>query len=163
MEKYFRTEQGKLVDILDYSVEQVSKNPHVKIYIGCDSQVDGPKVKYTVCIVYRVGLRGAHYIYRDILKERPPRSVPKEIQIMARLNDEIYITMEVVQFLLDNTSIKIEAVEFDFNEEEEHFSNKATNMATGWAKGLGLSTSIKPDELIACKAADHLCRRGMRR
>lgn len=158
MEKYFRTEEGKLVDILDYSIEQVSKNPHVKIYIGCDSQVDGPKVKHTICIVYRVGARGAHYVYRNILSDRPPRGVPKEIQVAQRLNEEVFYTMEVVQFLLDNTSIKIEAVEFDFNEEEEHLSNKMTGMATGWAKGLGLNARIKPEELLACKAADHICR-----
>ena len=159
MEKYFRTQQGKLVDILDYSVEQVSKNPHTKIYVGTDSQVYGADIKYTVCIVYRVGSRGAHYIYRNIIKDRPPRDVPKEMQVGLRLNDEVYITMEVVQHILDNTSIKIEAVEFDFNDEEEHLSNKATSMATGWTKGLGLVPHIKPEELLACKAADHICRR----
>ncbi len=159
MEKYFRTEQGKLVDILEYSVDQVSKNPHTKIYIGTDSQVYGPEIKYTICIVYRVGLRGAHYIYKNVLKNRPPREVPKEVQVTNRLNEEVYLTMEVVQFLLDNTSIKIEAVEFDFNDEEEHLSNKIINMATGWNKGLGVSPRVKPGEMIACKAADHICRR----
>lgn len=159
MEKYFRTEEGKLVDILDYSINQVSKNPHVKIYIGCDSQANGPDIRYTICIVYRVGVNGAHYIYRNIKKERPPKEVSKEIQVSMRLNEEVYFTMEVVQHLLDNTSIKIEAVEFDFNDEEQYLSNKLTSMATGWAKGLGLSTRIKPEELIACKAADHICRR----
>lgn len=160
MDKYFRTEEGKLVDILDYSIEQVSKNPHTHIHIGCDSQVYGPIIWYTVCIVYRVGQRGAHYIYKRIKKQRPPRDVPEENQILERLSDEVYMTMEVVQHLLDNTSLKIEAVEFDFNNEKEHISNRITSMATGWARGLGLSARIKPDEMIACKAADHICRRS---
>lgn len=159
MEKYFRTEQGKLVDILDYTVEQVSRNPHTKIYIGTDSQVYGPKIKHTICIVYRVGLRGAHYIYRNIEKERPPRGVPEEQQVIERLTDEVFLTMEVVQYLLDNASIKIEAVEFDFNNEKEHLSNKVTSMATGWARGVGITPHIKPNEMIATKAADHICRR----
>ena len=68
------------------------------------------------------------------------------------------MTMELAQFLIDNTSIKIHAVEFDFNEEECHFSNKLLNLATGWARGLGLNTRSKPDELIACRAGDHYCR-----
>lgn len=160
MDKYFRTESGKLVDILDYSIEQVSKNSSVKIHIGTDSQVYGPVIWYTICIVYRYGQRGAHFIYKRIKKPRPPRTVDEETQIIQRLSEEVYMTMEVVQHLLENSSLKIEAVEFDFNNEKDYISNKITSMATGWAKGLGLNARIKPDEMIACKAADHICRRS---
>lgn len=158
MEKYFRTEQGKLVDIIDYAGEQIAKNPDVKIYIGCDSQVFGPKIKYVISIVFRVGVKGGHCIYRKINSDRPPRDVPKEEQVFTRLSEEVYMTMELAQYFIDNSSIKLHAVEFDFNEEEIHLSNKLIGMATGWAKGLGLSTRVKPDELIACKYSDHICR-----
>lgn len=159
MDKYFRTENGKLVDILDYTIEMVSRYPDIKIYIGTDSQVEGHTIKYVPCIVYRKGNNGGHYIYKKIKKERPPKSVSKDEQIHNRLNEEVYMTMEIAQYLIDNISIKIESVEFDFNNEPEHVSNKIINMATGWAKGLNLNPRVKPDELIACRAADHICRR----
>lgn len=159
MEKYFRTEEGKLVDILDYTIDQVKKNSDVKIYIGTDSQVKGSIIEFVPCIVYRVGNRGGHYLFRKIKKPRPARSVGKDEQVNLRLTEEVYMTMEVAQFLTENSSIKIEAVEFDFNHEPDHISNRITGMATGWARGLGLKPRIKPEELIACRASDHLCRR----
>ncbi|XAI97425.1 hypothetical protein [Leptolyngbya phage Lbo-JY46] len=158
MDKYFRTEAGKNLDVLQYIADQVSKNPNVQIHIGCDSQVFGAKIKFVICVVFRVGIRGGHVVYKKIVKERPPKDVPQDTQIYNRLLEEVYMTMELAQFLLDNTSIKIHAVEFDFNEEDCHFSNKLLNLATGWAMGLGFSTKSKPDELLACKAADHYCR-----
>lgn len=159
MNKFFKTEEGKTVDIILYTVEQIRKNPSVKIHIGTDSQVKGKVIHFVPCIVYRSGNRGAHYIYKIIENKRPPRSVPKLDQINMRLSEEVYMTMELAEYLTSNTSIKIDAVEFDFNNEPEYISNKLTNMATGWAKGLGFKTMIKPEQLIACKAADHICRR----
>jgi predicted RNase H-related nuclease YkuK (DUF458 family) len=159
MEKYFRTEQGKLVDILDYTIQRLSKDPDVKIHIGTDSQVKGGEIHYVICIVYRVGKKGAHFIYKKIKKDRPPKTVSQDEQVNMRLNEEVYMTMEIAQFLQSNTSIHIESVEFDFNFEPEHISNRLTSMATGWAKGVGFNAKIKPDELIACRAADHICRK----
>lgn len=158
MDKYFRTEQGKLVDIIDYTASQIKNNPSVKIHIGCDSQVFGPKIQWALVIVYRNGTNGGHYIYKRTITERPPRGVKKEIQVEKRLTEEVYLTMELAQYFYDNSSVKLEAVEFDFNEEAQYLSNKLTGLATGWAKGLGLNARIKPDELLACRAANHLCR-----
>lgn len=158
MEKYFRTEQGKLVDTIDYSLEQMKKNPNVKIHVACDSQVFGSKIKFVVVIVYRDGIRGAHCLHKLIKKERPPRSVPKEQQVLARLQEEVYLTMELAEYITNNTSIRLNAVEFDFNDQVIHMSNKLTSMALGWAKGMGFNAIIKPNELIACKYADHLAR-----
>lgn len=159
MEKYFKTEEGKLVDILDYSVEQIAKNPNVKIHIGTDSQVKGKTIFFVPCIVYRVGTRGAHFIFKRIEKKRPPKSVSKEDQVNQRLTEEIYMTMEIASYLTDNSAVKIDTVEFDFNDQPEHISNKLTSLATGWAKGLGFNTKIKPEQLIACRASDHLCKK----
>jgi predicted RNase H-related nuclease YkuK (DUF458 family) len=158
MDKYFRTSDGKIVDILDYSVIQLQKNPNTRIFIGCDSQVFGPEIKYVLCIVYRSENRGGHYIYKTIKKNRPPRSVPENIQVEQRLSEEVYMTMELATYIKMNSSIELECVEFDFNEEESHLSNKLIGMSTGWARGMGFKTRIKPEELIACKAADHICR-----
>lgn len=158
MDRYFRKEDGKLVDILDYTLEQIAKASDTKVYIGCDSQVFGPTIKFVISIVYRTGVKGGHCIYKIIKKDRPPKGVPKETQVHERLMEEVYMTMELAQFFIDNSSIKLHAVEFDFNEEEIHLSNKLLNLATGWAKGLNLPARTKPEELIACKYSDHICR-----
>lgn len=157
MDKYFRTESGKKVDIIDYAVEQLKIDPNVKIHIGCDSQVYGSYIYYAVAIVFRKIGKGGHYIFKKIKKERPPKSVDKLEQVQLRLTEEVFMTMELVQFFQENSSLKIEAVEFDFNEDEIHLSNKLTNMAVGWAKGLGFKAMIKPEDLVACKAAHHIC------
>jgi predicted RNase H-related nuclease YkuK (DUF458 family) len=158
MDRYFRTEKGKLVDIIDYSAEQIRINPQVKIIVGCDSQVHGSKITYVMCIIFRHGTTGAHGIHKRFKEDRPPKSVNKSQQILERLSNEVYKTMELAQYISENSSIKIDAVEFDFNEEELHISNKLISMATGWAKGLGYNVRVKPEELLACKYADHLCR-----
>lgn len=158
MDKYFKTEKGKIVDVIEYSVLQLSKEPNTHIHIATDSQVHGPKITYVISIVYRFGLKGAHCIHKRIKEDRPPKSVPQTEQVLERLTNEVYKTMELAQYISDNSSIKIYAVEFDFNEEEIHLSNKLIAMATGWAKGLGYNVRVKPEELLACKYADHLCR-----
>jgi predicted RNase H-related nuclease YkuK (DUF458 family) len=158
MDKYFKTETGKIVDIIEYTAQQIKDNPSVKIYIGADSQVYGPKIKFILAIVYRVGNRGGHCIHKLIKTERPPKGIPDEIQVNNRLTEEVYLTMELAQYFIDNSSFKLEAVEFDFNQEESYLSNKLINLSTGWAKGLGFKARTKPDELIACKYADHLVR-----
>lgn len=158
MERYFRTEKGQLVDIIDYAANQIKLNPTTKIIIGCDSQVHGPKITYVLCIIFRFGANGAHGIHKRIKEDRPPKNVPQGEQVLERLSNEVYKTMELAQYISDNSSIKIHAVEFDFNEEEIHMSNKLIAMATGWAKGLGYNVRVKPEELLACKYADYLCR-----
>lgn len=157
MDRYFRTETGKLVDIIDYAAEQIKLNPHVHVHIGTDSQVHGGKIVFVSSIIFRHGTNGAHGIYKKIEEIRPPKSVPQTEQVLERLTTEVYKTMELAQYISDNSSIKIHAVEFDFNEEEIHMSNKLIAMATGWAKGLGYNVRTKPEELLACRYCDHLC------
>ena len=158
MDKYFRKEDGKIIDVIDYTGEQIAKNSDVKVCIGCDSQVFGPKIYFVISVVYRIGTTGGHCVYKKIKKERPSKSVPKEVQVHERLMEEVYMTMELAQLFIDNSSIKLHSVEFDFNDEEIHLSNKLLNLAKGWAKGLGLPARTKPDELIACRYSDHICR-----
>lgn len=159
MDKYFKTEDGKIVDIIKYSTEVLSKYPNAKIHIGSDSQVFGPVIYFTSCIVFRYGTNGAHCIYKQIKKDRPPRSMDMNSQVQQRLLDEVYLTMELVSLITENTSLKIEAVEFDFNDEEMFISNKLINLATGWVKGLNLTPLTKSDYLLACKYADHKCKK----
>ena len=151
MERYFKTEQGELVNLIQHTVEQIEKYPDLKIYIATDSQNYGYKSVYVTAIVYRYGLRGAHYVYR---KER----IPRIKDIFQRLWKEAEYTIEIAEFLKENMPIQIEALEFDFNNKIVTKSTPLVKAIRGWAESLGIKTSMKPDEMIAAKAADHLCR-----
>lgn len=151
MNRLFKTEDGKSIDLIQHTVEQIEEHPNLKIYIATDSQNYGHKSVYVTAIVYRYGLRGAHYIYR---KDRLPR-----IQdVFNRLWKEAEFTIEAAEYLKENSPIQIEALEFDFNNRVITKSTPLVKAIKGWAESLGVRACMKPDEMIAAKAADHLCR-----
>lgn len=152
MERYFKTESKELVNVIEHTVEQIQQYPDLKIYIATDSQNYGHTSVYVTVIVYRYGLRGAHYIYR---KERIRPSIR---DIFQRLWKEAELTIDIAQFLLDNMPIQIEALEFDFNGRIVTKSSPLVKSIKGWAESLGVKAHMKPDDMIASKAADHLCR-----
>jgi predicted RNase H-related nuclease YkuK (DUF458 family) len=151
MERYFKTEEGKLVNLIEHTIEQIEKRPDLKIYIATDSQNYGYKSVYVTAIVYRYGIRGAHYIYH---KQR----IPRIQDIFSRLWKEAEFTIETATFLKENMPIQIEALEFDFNNKQITKSTPLVKSIKGWAESLGIKANMKPDEMIAAKAADHLCR-----
>jgi predicted RNase H-related nuclease YkuK (DUF458 family) len=63
MEKYFKTEQGLTVNIVEHTLQELEKWPNLVIRIGTDSQNYSSITRYVTTIVYRYGNRGAHYIF----------------------------------------------------------------------------------------------------
>lgn len=151
MDKYFRMEDGKLINLVDHVVEQVKANPGVKIYIATDSQNYGGKTVYAVAVVFRYGTRGAHFVYK---KER----VPRVRDNFSRLWREAEYTIETAELIKAEVSVNIEALEFDYNNKKITKSTNLIPSILGWAKSLGYNPLVKPDEMIAAKAADHVCR-----
>lgn len=151
MNNYFQTEEGKLINLTDHIVEQVKEHPDVKIHISTDSQNYGGKTVYAIAVVFRYGLRGAHYVYR---RER----IPRVRDNFSRLWKEAEYTIETAEFITTNTAVKIEALEFDYNNKKVTKSTNLIGSVTGWAKSMGYNALVKPDDMIAAKAADHVCR-----
>lgn len=154
MEKYFRTEQGEIVNVIEHTLEQLSKWPNMKIYIATDSQDQGQNSKYATVVVYRYGKRGAHFIY---YKETVPRK-----DMYTRLYEEATRTIEAAQLIDSEIPISFEALEFDYNTIPRWASNKLISSIGGWVKGLNYKAVFKNtsnDIMIAAKAADHVCRR----
>lgn len=146
----FRTEKGERVDLIEYTRERLKENPDLRIYIGSDSQIFKKNTRFVTCICFRNDNKGAHYIY---CKEKTDR-----ISVSyTRLYNEGLKTMEALS-LFDGTDIKIEAVEFDYNDVKETISTKLVNDFKGWAEALGHKAIFKGGDMVACKAADHLCR-----
>lgn len=149
--KYFRTEENDLVDILEHSIEQVKLFPDLKIHIATDSQNYGAKTVYATVVVFRYGLRGAHYIYNKV-------KLPRIKDTFTRLYKEGEFTIECAEYIQNNTALRVAAVEFDYNNKKKTASSSLVPVLIGWASSLGYNALAKPDELIAAKAADHLCR-----
>lgn len=149
--KYFQTEEGKLINLHEHILEQIKENPETKIYISTDSQNYGAKTVYAIAVVFRYGLRGAHYVYR---RERLPRIRDN----FSRLWKEAEYTIETGEYITKNLPVKIEALEFDYNNKKITKSTNLVQSVIGWATSLGYRALAKPDEMIAAKAADHVCR-----
>jgi len=151
MDKYFRSESGDLVNIIDHCLEQIRTYPNLQVYIATDSQNYGSKSVYVTAVVFSYGLRGAHYVYK---KER----IPRINNIFNRLFKEAEFTIEAAELITSEIPVAIEALEFDFNNKKVTKSTNLVASTVGWAQSLGYKARVKPDEMIAAKAADHLCR-----
>lgn len=152
MEKYFRTKQGNKVDIVEHTLEQLKLWPHLKMYVGTDSQDDGPETTYATAIVYRYGQRGAHVIFLI-------ENVTKIKNIFTRLYNEGTRTIEVARMIQEEIpAIKFEALEFDYADIEKTESTPVVAALRGWVQGLGFNYSFKSGEQLATKAADHIAR-----
>lgn len=149
MEKYFKTEEGELVNIIEHTLEQLKKWPDLTIRIGTDSQNYSGITRYVTTIVYRYGNRGAHYIY---YKEQVPR-IRSE---WNRLYEEGLRTIEAAELLKESSAICIQALEFDYNDHKKTLSSQLVQTFKNWG---GFNAAFKSGEMLACKAADHICRR----
>jgi len=155
--KLFKTKQNKAVNSVRYSFKILKEYPGCKVYVGSDSQKVRGGVSFATVIAYRYGTRGCHFIYRkDHIRFKqlfPKRKGSKLIE--WRLLKEVEDTMAAATWLLEN-NIKVDAVEFDLNEDHSHKSNAFVQHAKGWALGMGFKAITKPEEQIAVKAANHL-------
>jgi len=152
MDRYFKTEQGERVNVIEHCREVLSKEPTTRILIGTDSQNNKSNTKYSTVIVFRYGTRGAHYIYNNV-------RVPKIKDLFIRLFKECELSLDIAEYITKNTSYKIEGIELDFNDFKKTKSTPLISATKGWCESMGYKAILKSGEMIACKAADHICRR----
>jgi len=140
-----------MVNIISHCREILAKEPDAKILIGTDSQDEDGKSKYCTVIVFRYGLRGAHFIYsKDDRK--------KIRDIFTRLFTECEYSLEIAEHITKNTSYKVSTIELDFNDFKKTKSTPLISATKGWCESLGYSATLKSGEMFACKAADHILR-----
>lgn len=148
MDKYFRTQEGERVNIIEHTLEQLNKWPHLKMYIGTDSQSYSGITRFVTCIVYRYGNRGAHFIYH---REERPRD--KDRSQFVRLYEEGERTVEAQRLLQEEIPVNVEYLEFDFAGVKSTLSTKLVGVFKGHQNAV-----FKGGEMVACKAADYCCR-----
>jgi len=151
MERVFRLDNGQIVCPVEHTKEVLAKysyKDNVKVYVGCDSQNRRYNTSYVVVIAYRYGTRGTHYIYtRDNVKKIRDR--------WKRLSNEVSLSVEVANHLQEN-GIKVNCIDLDFNSKEIARSHELVAWAKGWVTNLGYNCTVKPEEQVASRAADHL-------
>ncbi len=151
MDKYFRTEKGERVNVIEHCREILGQYPKAEILIGTDSQNSKSHSWYSTVIVYRYGTNGAHYVYNTI-------KVPKIKDLFSRLFKECELSVEIAEYISQYTSYKVGAIELDFNDFKSTKSTPLVSATRGWVESLGYKAVLKSGEMIACKAADHCCR-----
>lgn len=152
MDKYFRTEDGERVNILDHCREVLAEHPDAEILVGTDSQNSKSKSYYSTAVVFRYGTRGAHYVYNNEI-------VPKIKDLFTRLFKECEYSVEIAEFISKNSAYKVSAIELDFNDFKKTKSTPLISATKGWCESLGYRAVLKSGEMIACKAADHIVRK----
>lgn len=138
--------------------------PYSTITIGCDSQVHGRRIKYSmvVCMHFvdrmQVG-HGAHVIVCDIWEKRMNNKAPL-VEMPSKLWKEAEFVLGVADLVngTDETFKKKITVHLDYSDEPMHRSNMMYAAGLGMIRGMGYSAEGKPFSWAATHTADALCR-----
>ena len=141
----------KPIQLSPYLLEYVQANPETKIYVGSDSQNRGPETVYCTAVVLRYRSRGCHVLYHKT-------KVPIVRDFWSRLWRETEMSIETALFIVENSPLKIESIDLDFNDDEYKASNKLVAASKGWVQASGFKSTTKPALQIATRAADHAIR-----
>lgn len=155
MEKYFKQIDGKRVNLIEHCSEILGKYPNAEILIGCDSQNHKQYTRYAVAVVFRYGISGAHYIFTIVKTD-------KIKDLFTRLFKECELSLEIANFITENTSYKVKAIELDFNNYTITKSTPLISATKGWCESLGYTVILKDGDKIASRAADKHCRKKKR-
>jgi len=146
----FKNHSGQYVDLIKHTIDTLAQNRDAKVYVGSDSQNRGELTRYAVTVAFRYGTRGTHFIYHRF-------STKRITDRWRRLWKEVELSVEIAKQLEEN-SIKVHCVDLDFNKREMARSHEMVAAARGYVMGSGFNCSIKPEEQVASRAADHIIR-----
>jgi predicted RNase H-related nuclease YkuK (DUF458 family) len=139
------------INLIEYILDYIQQYPETKIYVGTDSQNRGPETIYATTVVLRYRTRGCHVLYHKI-------KVPIVKDFWSRLWRETEMSIETATFIVENSPLKIESIDLDFNDDEYKASNKLVAASKGWVQAAGFKSTTKPAQQIATRAADHIIR-----
>jgi len=152
MNKVFKSgTTGRPINLINYILDYIKEYPETKIYVGTDSQNRGPETIYATTVVLRYRTRGCHVLYH---KTR----VPLVRDFWSRLWRETEMSIETATFIVENSPLKVESIDLDFNDDEYKASNKLVSASKGWVSAAGFRSTTKPALQIATRAADHIIR-----
>lgn len=161
----FKKLNGEIVeDVEKYVKDWIKENPYGQVIIGCDSQIHGRRIKYSVAIVMhyvdRMGIgHGGHVLVSDIWAKRKSGGTPLE-EMPSKLWGEAEYTLLAAQMVdgHDETFKKRIMLHLDFSNETKNKSNIMFAAGIGYLQGMGYNAEGKPHAYVATHTADALCR-----
>jgi len=160
----FKKISGEIIeDVEKYVKNWVKNNPYGNVIIGCDSQVHGKRIKYSIAIVMHyidesgIG-HGAHVIVADIWEKRKYSSPDDEI--FSKLWKEAEYTLKTAQMVDGNDEMfkKRLLLHLDYSNNTKDKSNIIFSSGIGYLREMGYSAEGKPNSYVATHTADALCR-----
>jgi len=160
----FRKIDGTPIENVEKYVKNWTiENPYGKVLIGCDSQVHGRRIKYSVIIVMhyidvmKIG-HGCHLLICDIWEKRVAKTQIEEIP--SKLWKEAQYALQTAELLdgKDEYFKKKIEIHLDFNSVEKFKSNMMYSSGMGLIQSAGYFVLGKPFAQIASNCADHFCR-----
>lgn len=164
----FKNYQKQEVDLIQHCLDYKNRYSDLKIHIGCDSIAVNGKITYFTVVAFRYGINGAHFIYH---KEVVPITSKTNGKwgVFMKLRHEAELSISIANKLSEEIFSKDEIVlELDFNNIVDTLYKGLIPEMHGLATSMGYHCMVKfkddlfrgqvvTEDLIAVKAADHLC------
>ena len=141
----------KVVDLIPYIKECLTKNPESEIFVGCDSQNRKHFTNFGAVIVLHHQSRGGHVLYAYF-------EVPRIKDQFTRLFKEVETSLEIAEYLRSQDIPKIDYLDIDLNPDPQFGSNFVLRTAVGYVESMGYESRVKPFAAAATYAADRVCK-----
>lgn len=160
----------KLDGTIITDVEQYVKNwlednkvefPYSDIIVGCDSQIHGRRIKYSIVVcMHRVDRmkqgRGAHIVSCSIWEKR---TKSQKEEMIPKLWKEAQYALLATQLVDSKNEMKRRiTVHLDLNSNEDYASYAVYSGGMGMIRGMGYKVFGKPDSQVSSIVADHYAR-----
>ncbi len=157
------------IDLIEHCKEQKNLHPDLKVYIGTDSISVGGKINYFAVVAFRYETNGVHFIFH---KEVVPTNSKNRGKwgVFMKLRHEAELSIAIANLLVDEVIFTKDDIvlELDFNNVVDTLYKGLIPEMQGLAMSMGFNTMVKfkddlyrgqivTQDLIAVKAADHLC------
>lgn len=140
------------VDLIPYIQEYMEQFPETEIWIGNDSQNRKHNSVYALCIGLNRPGKGAHVLYSKY-------EVPRIKDNRERLIKETWDSIELAEFIKDNSGIKATLIDIDINPDVKFGSNSALSSCAGMCTGYGYEYRDKGKYPQLTYASDSVCKR----
>jgi len=160
----FKKVNGTVIeDVEKYVKDWTKENPFGSVIIGCDSQVHGRRVKYSVAVVMHYidkmgGGHGGHVLVADIWEKRVAKTPLEEMP--SKLWKEAEFCLIAAQMVDGGSELfkKRITLHLDYSDDAKNKSNIMFAAGLGYLTGMGYNAMGKPHAYVATHTADAFCR-----
>ena len=165
----FKNYKKQPVDLLQHCLAQKALHQDLKVHVGTDSISVSGKISYFAVVAFRYGSNGVHFIYHKEIIETTSKNRGKW-GVFMKLRHEAELSIAIADKLIETGMFSTEDIilELDFNNVVDTLYQGLIPEIKGMGiwKGYNMKVKFKDqtkfgkvvtEDLIAVKAADHLC------